>query len=67
MLILSRTAGEKVVIGDGISVSVVEVKGSRVRLAFDAPDNLPVLRAELGCWQNEPAGHFEEHAFVCDW
>ena len=47
MLVLSRKIGEKVVIGGDISVTVVEVKGNRVRLAFDAPDRVRVLRSEL--------------------
>jgi carbon storage regulator len=38
VLVLSRKPGEKVVIGNGVTVTVVEVRGNRVRLAFDAPD-----------------------------
>jgi carbon storage regulator len=55
MLALSRRPGEKVVIGDGITLTVVEVRGGRVRLAFDAPDQARILRAELACRQAEPA------------
>ena len=40
MLVLSRKVGEKIVIGNNITVSVVEVKGNRVRLAFDAPNDV---------------------------
>jgi carbon storage regulator len=54
MLVLSRKPGEKVVIGDGITLTVVEVGGGRVRLAFDAPDQVRILRAELACRQGEP-------------
>jgi carbon storage regulator len=54
MLVLSRKPGEKVVIGNGITVTVVGVKGNRVRLAFDAPDQVRILRAELACWQDGP-------------
>ena len=54
MLALSRKPGEQVVIGDGITLTVVEVRGNRVRLAFDAPDQVRILRAELACWQGEP-------------
>jgi carbon storage regulator len=53
MLVLSRKPGEKVVIGSKIKVTVVEVKGNRVRLAFEAPDQVRILRAELACWQDE--------------
>ena len=54
MLVLSRKPGEKVVIGNGITLTVVEVRGDRVRLAFDAPDQVRILRAELTCRQAEP-------------
>ena len=54
MLVLSRKPGEKVVIGNGITLIVVEVRGNRVRRAFDAPDRVRILRAELACRQGEP-------------
>jgi carbon storage regulator len=54
MLVLSRKPGEKVVIGNGITLIVVEVRGVRVRLAFDAPDQVRILRAELACRLGEP-------------
>jgi len=47
MLVLSRKPGEKVVIGGGITVTVVSVLGNQVRLAIDAPDQVRILRAEL--------------------
>jgi carbon storage regulator len=56
MLVLSRKPGEQVFIGNGITLTVVEVKGNRVRLAFDAPDDVRILRAELGGCPDEPAG-----------
>ena len=59
MLVLSRKPGEKVVLSNSITVTVVEVKGNRVRLAFDAPDQVHILRGELGGWQDEPAGSHE--------
>jgi carbon storage regulator CsrA len=50
MLVLTRKTGEKVVIGDDITVTVVAVTGNRVRVSIDAPDQVPILRAELlGC------------------
>ena len=54
MLVLSRKPGEKVIIGNGITVTVVSVLGNKVRLAFDAPDQVRILRAELACRQGEP-------------
>lgn len=55
MLVLSRKPGDKVVLGNGITLTVVEVRGKRVRLAFDAPFQVRILRAEIACWQDEPA------------
>ena len=59
MLLLTRKRGEKVVIGNDITVTIVKVTGDKVRLAFDAPDQVHILRAELGGWQEEPAGSHE--------
>ena len=56
MLVLSRKPGEQVLIGNGVTLTVVEVSGNRVWLAFDAPEQVSVLRAELPGWQDEPAG-----------
>lgn len=47
MLILQRRAGESLLIGEDITVSVVSVDGLRVRLAISAPDNVQILRSEL--------------------
>ena len=54
MLVLSRRPGEQVVIGNGITLTVVEVRGDRVRLAFNAPDQVRILRAELLGGQDRP-------------
>jgi carbon storage regulator CsrA len=47
MLVLTRKLGEKVIIGDNITIAVVAVENGRVRLAFDAPKEILILRAEL--------------------
>ena len=47
MLILSRRLNEKIVIGDDIVVSVVEVRGDQVKLGIDAPRNVKVFREEV--------------------
>ena len=67
MLVLSRKLGEKVHIGSGITITVVEVKGSKIRLGIDAPNDIPIFRAELnnflariGTEVAEPSGR--EHA-----
>jgi len=47
MLVLSRKRGESVVIGNGITVTVLDVRGDRVRLGFDAPAEVPIHRQEV--------------------
>lgn len=47
MLILQRKAGESLVIGEDITVRVVSVDGTRVRLAISAPEDVSILRSEL--------------------
>jgi carbon storage regulator len=47
MLVLTRKPGEKVVLDGNITVTLVEVKGNQVRLAFEAPDSVRILRGEL--------------------
>lgn len=46
-LVLSRREGESVVIADEVEVTVVEVRGNKVRLAFKAPRYIPISRKEL--------------------
>jgi carbon storage regulator len=47
MLVLSRKVGEKILIGDNISVTVVRVAQGVVRIGVEAPQNLPVVREEI--------------------
>ena len=47
MLILSRKINEKVVIGDDITVSIIEVRGDQVRIGIDAPKKIKVFRQEV--------------------
>lgn len=47
MLVLSRRIGESVVIGDDVTVTVLEVRGDVVRVGIDAPRSVAVHRAEL--------------------
>ena len=56
MLVLSRKPSEKIVIGNGITLTVVEVKRNHVRLGIDAPDQVRILRAEIAGWQDAQAG-----------
>jgi len=47
MLVLTRKPGERVLIGPNIEVVVVEVHGDRVRLGFECPSHIRILREEL--------------------
>ncbi|GLJ80234.1 carbon storage regulator CsrA [Microbacterium imperiale] len=47
MLVLTRRVGERVLIGDDIEVTVLEVKGDSVRLGIQAPRETRIQRAEI--------------------
>ena len=47
MLVLSRKRNEAIIIGENISVTVVDIRGDKVRLAFDAPRDISVHRKEV--------------------
>ncbi len=47
MLILSRKLNEQIVIGSGIVVTVVSIRGGSVRLGIEAPADVPVHRKEV--------------------
>ncbi|NUN50394.1 MAG: carbon storage regulator CsrA [Candidatus Brocadiae bacterium] len=47
MLVLTRGIGEAIVIGDGIEVQIVEIRGDKVRLGISAPASVAVHRKEI--------------------
>ena len=47
MLVLSRHRDESIMIGDNIVITVVDVRGDKVRLGIDAPPEIPVHRQEV--------------------
>ena len=47
MLVLSRKRNEQIVIGENIIVTVVDVRGDKVRLGIEAPAQVPVHRQEV--------------------
>jgi carbon storage regulator len=55
MLVLSRKPGERILIGDKISITVVRIAPGIVRIGVDAPDDLPILREELVTGAELPA------------
>jgi carbon storage regulator len=57
MLVLSRKIGEKIHVGNDITIEVRRVAGNRVTLAVDAPRDVRILRGEL----KEAASEFELH------
>ena len=53
MLVLSRKVGERILIGDNISVTVVRVAQGTVRIGVEAPEELAIVREEL---KDQPKG-----------
>jgi len=47
MLILTRRIGESLVIGDNVTIAVLEVKGNKVRIGVNAPKEVSVHREEI--------------------
>jgi carbon storage regulator len=47
MLILSRKTNEKIMIGDDISISIIDIRGDQVRIGVDAPRTVKVYRQEV--------------------
>lgn len=47
MLVLSRKSGERIVIGPNIELTVLDIRGDRVRLGFVAPRETSICRAEV--------------------
>jgi len=53
MLILSRKQGERITIGDDITIVIVSIPGDKVRLGIDAPKELAIKRPDMV--KREPA------------
>jgi carbon storage regulator len=47
MLIITRRPGERIMLGDDISVQVMEIVGNQVRIGIQAPKSVPVYREEI--------------------
>ena len=47
MLVLTRKSEEAIKLGDSITVTVIEIKGNKVRLGIDAPTGVRIYRQEL--------------------
>jgi len=57
MLVLSRKTQEKILIGDSITITVVDIRGDKVRLGIECPRDIPVWRNEIA-----PNPQGESHA-----
>ncbi len=47
MLVLSRKRNEQIVIGDRVVITIIEIRGDKVRLGIEAPADVPVHRQEV--------------------
>jgi carbon storage regulator len=47
MLVLTRQRDESIILGDNIVVTVIEIRGDKVRLGIEAPREVPVHRREV--------------------
>lgn len=55
MLVLARSAGQSIVLGDRVTITVLATRGGLVRLGIDAPSDVGVRRGELGVLGSAPA------------
>jgi len=70
MLVLTRKLQEQILIGENIRITVLRVKGNKVRIGIDAPTNVRVVRGELGRRETcgpppQPAGRPDEPSAEC--
>ena len=61
MLVLTRKASQQIQIGDGIVITILQVKGNTVRVGIEAPREVRVIRGELE-QKNEPSDRDAERA-----
>ncbi|HEV3137361.1 MAG TPA: carbon storage regulator CsrA [Pirellulales bacterium] len=47
MLVLSRKKNERIMIGENVEVTIVEIRGDRVKLGFVGPHDVPIHREEV--------------------
>ena len=54
MLVLTRREDESIMIGDDVEITIVDVRGDKVRLGIEAPRDVPIYRQELLPLNGEP-------------
>ena len=47
VLVLTRKVNESIEIGNDITVTITQIKGGRIRIGIEAPDNIRIMRSEL--------------------
>jgi len=47
MLVLSRKRDERIVIGDNVVITIIDIRGDKVRLGIDAPSDVTIHRQEV--------------------
>ena len=47
MLVLSRKKNERIMIGNNVEVTIIEIRGDRVKLGFVGPQEVPIHREEV--------------------
>ncbi|HET6175184.1 MAG TPA: carbon storage regulator CsrA [Gaiellales bacterium] len=47
MLVITRKTGEQICLGDDVTITVLDVTGSTVRLGIEAPSEIPIFRGEI--------------------
>ena len=47
MLVLTRQRGERIMVDDNIIITIIEVRGDKVRIGIEAPDDVSIHREEV--------------------
>lgn len=47
MLVLSRKRGESILIGENVSIKILDIRGNTIRIGIEAPKDIPISRSEL--------------------
>jgi carbon storage regulator len=57
VLVITRKSGERIRLGDDVTITVLEISGSTVRLGIEAPTEIPIYREELWAAVQEERRH----------
>ena len=62
-MVLSRKPGEKILVGDNVTITIVRIGPNTVRLGIEAPREMNIVREELcsGAAPIDPQGHGPSH------